>query len=260
MKDPEIGVCRVPGGEPVDTEPPPRSAPAPWQASRRRTARRLAISRSRAAAPDQRITAILLDMGGVVIPTLFESVAIPGFPAGPLADEPTYRAVERGDVPERDYWNAVARARPELDIGELWRTCSYVRHEIRTAVRLLSGRYKVVAFTNDMAHWFGESWPNDFPDLRAFHRIVEAQRLGVLKPEPEAFTLAARVIGEDPARCLFVDDLDVNLAGAEAIGMQTMPFDVRRPAAATQALLDRLGVEPDGAGRRVFRTRRAMPD
>ncbi len=194
-------------------------------------------------------------MGGVVIPTLFESVAIPGFPAGPLADEPTYRAVERGDLPERDYWHAVARARPELDIGELWRTCSYMRHEIRAAVRLLSGRYKVVAFTNDMAHWFGESWPNDFPDLRAFHRIVEAQVLGVLKPEPKAFLLAARVIGEPPERCLFVDDLEVNLAGARAIGMQTLPFDVRVPAAATQALLDRLGVAPETPSPRVFRAR-----
>ncbi len=115
-------------------------------------------------------------MGGVVIPTLFESVAVPGFPAGPLAEEATYRAVERGDVAERDYWDAVAEARPELDIGELWRTWSYVRDEIRAAIRLLAGRYKVVAFTNDMAHWFGASWPDDFSDLRALHRIVEAQR------------------------------------------------------------------------------------
>ena len=189
--------------------------------------------------------AVLLDMGGVVIPTLFESVAVAGFPGGPFRGEAEYAAVERGEVPERDYWARLAERRPDLDVGALWRACSRVRVEVRAAMGALAGRVRLVAFTNDMAHWFGPGWPGRFPELAGFDQVVEAARLGVLKPDPEAFRLAAAEIGEDPQRCLFVDDLAVNLDGAAAVGMQTLLFEVRDPAGSIAALLARLGLDPD---------------
>lgn len=201
--------------------------------------------------------AVLLDMGGVVIPTLFESVAVAGFPGGPFRGEAEYAAVERGEVAERDYWARLAERRPDLDVGALWRACSRVRVEVRAALDALAGRVRLVAFTNDMAHWFGADWPGRFPELAGFDQVVEAARLGVLKPDPEAFRLAAGEIGEAPGRCLFVDDLAVNLDGAAAVGMQTLLFEVRDPAGSIAALLARLGLDPDpppGAGR-VFSVR-----
>jgi HAD superfamily hydrolase (TIGR01509 family) len=201
--------------------------------------------------------AVLLDMGGVVIPTLFESVAVAGFPGGPFRGEAEYAAVERGEVAERDYWARLAERRPDLDVGALWRPCSRVRVEVRAALDALAGRVRLVAFTNDMAHWFGADWPGRFPELAGFDQVVEAARLGVLKPDPEAFRLAAGEIGEAPGRCLFVDDLAVNLDGAAAVGMQTLLFEVRDPAGSIAALLARLGLDPDpppGAGR-VFSVR-----
>jgi HAD superfamily hydrolase (TIGR01509 family) len=201
--------------------------------------------------------AVVLDMGGVVIPTLFESVAVAGFPAGPLRGEAEYAAVERGDVAERDYWARLAQRRPDLDVGALWRACSRVRGEVRGAMEALAGRVRLVAFTNDMAHWFGPDWPGRFPELAGFDQVVEAARLGVLKPDPEAFRRCAAEIGEAPERCLFVDDLAVNLDGAAAVGMQTLLFEVRDPAASVAALLARLGLDPGAPSRpgRVFRVR-----
>jgi FMN phosphatase YigB (HAD superfamily) len=208
--------------------------------------------------PGRAPAAVLLDMGGVVIPTLFESVAVAGFPGGPFRGEVEYAAVERGDLAERDYWARLAERRPDLDVGALWRACSRVRAEVRAAMDAVAGRVRLVAFTNDMAHWFGPDWPGRFPELAGFDQVVEAARLGVLKPDPEAFRLAADAIGEAPERCLFVDDLAVNLDGAAATGMQTLLFEVRDPAGSTAALLARLGLDPDpgkpGPGR-VFSLR-----
>ena len=130
-------------------------------------------------------------------------------------------------------------------MGALWRDCSRVRVEVRAAMGALAGRVRLVAFTNDMAHWFGPDWPGRFPELAGFDQVVEAARLGVLKPDPEAFRLAAAEIGEAPERCLFVDDLAVNLDGAAAVGMQTLLFEVRDPAGSVAALLARLGIDPD---------------
>ena len=118
-------------------------------------------------------------------------------------------------------------------------------------------RVKVVAFTNDMAHWFGDSWRDRFSDIAAFHAVIESSHLGVAKPDPEAFRRAAQEIGEAPERCLFVDDLDVNIAGARQAGMQTLLFDVRSPADGVAALLARLGLDPGvDDHRRTFRLRR----
>jgi FMN phosphatase YigB (HAD superfamily) len=39
------------------------------------------------------------------------------------------------------------------------------------------------------------------------------------KPQPEIYLLAAERIGVAPEGCLFVDDLQENCAGAEAVGM-----------------------------------------
>lgn len=228
-----------------------------WAVRRRRSVWRAAGARAAGGGEPGRVpAAVLLDMGGVVIPTLFESVAVPGFPGGPFRDEPDYAAVERGDLPERDYWARLAGRRPDLDVGALWRACSRVRVEVRSAIAALAGRVRLVAFTNDMAHWFGPDWPGRFPELASFDQVVEAARLGVLKPDPEAFRLAAAEIGEPPERCLFVDDLAVNLDGAASAGMQTLLFEVRDPGGSIVSLVARLGLDPGPpGGRRVFTVR-----
>ena len=256
------GVAAAGSGDLCAVEP--GSAPAgkavdldDWAVRRRRALWRAAGVRAGRRGAGRAPAAVLLDMGGVVIPTLFESVAVTGFPGGPFRAEAEYAAVERGEVAERDYWARLAERRPDLDVGALWRACSRVRGEVRAAVDALAGRVRLVAFTNDMAHWFGPDWPGRFPELAGFDQVVEAARLGVLKPDPEAFRLAAAEIGEAPERCLFVDDLAVNLDGAAAVGMQTLLFEVRDPAGSIAALLARLGLDldpPHGPGR-VFSVR-----
>lgn len=220
-----------------------------------RALRRQALRRTRAA-----VTTVVLDMGGVVIPTLFERVRVPSFPSGPFHDaarpDAEYVKVENGQLQERDYWAQLAARHPELDIGELWRNCSIVREEMTGLLHRIGGRVRVTAFTNDMAHWFGSDWPARFPVLQAFDTILEASVLGILKPDPAAFRAAAAALGEDPRRCLFVDDLASNLDGAAAIGMHTHLFDVRDAAGSMDRIAGLLGLPPATTGRRVFTTPR----
>lgn len=201
------------------------------------------------------ITTLVLDIGGVVIPTLFESVAIPNLPPGPFGDDRAYAAVERGGSQERDYWAQLIAQRPDIDISALWLACSYVRREVKQVIALIAGRVRLVAFTNDMGHWFGDDWRRRFAELDAFDAVLEAAQLGVLKPAPGSFAAAAAAIGEHPTRCLFVDDLPTNLDGAAAVGMATLHFDVRDPAGSIDRLLDRLELAAEAApAPRVFRT------
>ncbi len=52
-----------------------------------------------------------------------------------------------------------------------------------------------------------------------FDAIVISGEVGLHKPQPEIFRLGAERVGLPPERCIFVDDLRENCAGAEAVGM-----------------------------------------
>ncbi|HEX2071381.1 MAG TPA: HAD family phosphatase [Thermoleophilaceae bacterium] len=55
-----------------------------------------------------------------------------------------------------------------------------------------------------------------------FDAIVISGEVGLHKPQPEIFLLGAERIGLPPERCVFVDDLRENCAGAEAVGMTAL--------------------------------------
>jgi HAD superfamily hydrolase (TIGR01509 family) len=184
------------------------------------------------------ITTLVLDLGGVLAPTLFESVRLPGFPEGPTAP---YHEVERGKASERAYWEDLGRTHG-LDIRALWQQCTRLRPSMMRALSAVITRLPVVAFTNDMAHWFGDAWRARFPELERLDRIVEASKLGVLKPHADAFRRLLAVLQEPAERCLFVDDLDVNLVGAAQVGLRTFRFDVTQPEQSARGLLARLAL------------------
>ena len=215
-----------------------------WLGGRRRMLRRTVAARS-ATATTPPIAALVLDLGGVVLPTLFEVHGFLGS-VGPFGDDRAYAAVERGELEERDYWRRLEAARPGADVSELWRRSQGVRPEIETAIRKLGGRVKIAALTNDMRHWFGEDWLEDYPLVAAFDCVVESAQFGLMKPDPEVFLRTAELLGEAPDRCLFVDDLPANLAGARAAGMSTLLFDVVEPAASARRMLAVFGLKGCG--------------
>ena len=52
-----------------------------------------------------------------------------------------------------------------------------------------------------------------------FDTVAISAVVGMHKPQGEIYLLAAERLGLPPSRCVFVDDLRENCAGAEAVGM-----------------------------------------
>ena len=67
------------------------------------------------------------------------------------------------------------------------------------------------------------SWSVDHYDrdllASVFDGVVISAEVGMHKPEPEIYLLAAERLGVPAEACLFVDDLRENCEGAEAVGM-----------------------------------------
>lgn len=66
--------------------------------------------------------------------------------------------------------------------------------------------------------WGSENYPRErFDEL--FDVVVISGEVGLRKPDPAIFELAARRLGVRTSDCVFVDDLDRNIAAAEEAGM-----------------------------------------
>ena len=81
--------------------------------------------------------------------------------------------------------------------------------------RARAGGVRTALVSNSWGH--GRYDREAFPEL--FDAVVISGEVGLHKPQPEIFLLAAKQIGTEPSECVFVDDLRENCAGAEAVGM-----------------------------------------
>ncbi|MEK7838278.1 MAG: HAD-IA family hydrolase, partial [candidate division NC10 bacterium] len=111
-----------------------------------------------------------------------------------------------------------------------------------TLVRALRPPYKVSILSNADAT-LRRRLEHDIRIHHIFDDIVCSADVGMAKPEPTIFRIAANRLGVPPERCVFVDDFDQNIAAAESVGMQAILFRVDR-GDDLRAQLGALGVTP----------------
>ena len=77
-----------------------------------------------------------------------------------------------------------------------------------------------------MNAFHGPEWKDGISILGEFDFVVDGSITGYLKPDPRAFQLALAALGDpDPISVVFVDDQQINLRGAAAVGMTIVYFD-----------------------------------
>jgi putative hydrolase of the HAD superfamily len=72
-----------------------------------------------------------------------------------------------------------------------------------------------------LSNSWGNTYPRDTWD-GMFDDVVISGEVGLRKPEPEIFLLAARRLDLKPEQCVFIDDLELNVDGARAVGMTAL--------------------------------------
>lgn len=198
--------------------------------------------------------ALVLDFGGVISKTLFEThhlteTALGLAPdtlnwLGPFALEtdPLWASMQHGEISERDYWLTRSREVGRL-IGEDWRDMetfvkrargadpeAVIRPEAERAVRIVGDAgHKLAVLSNELDLFYGAGFRTKLPLLDRFQAIVDATYTKILKPDPRAYQIVLDELSLDPYSCVFVDDQERNIAGARACGLRTVHFDVRKP-------------------------------
>jgi putative hydrolase of the HAD superfamily len=75
--------------------------------------------------------------------------------------------------------------------------------------------------------------------MEMFDHLIESSKIGIRKPNPRIYEMMCETLGVDPAVCIYLDDLGMNLKPARAMGMATIKVESSPQAIAElEKLLD----------------------
>jgi putative hydrolase of the HAD superfamily len=201
-------------------------------------------------------TALLVDFGGVLTTSVWDSFA--DFCREKGLDEDTVkrlfrqnpeaiaclRGLETGELEEDEFEERFARLLG-LDeaadlIDSMFRGMLPCEPMVE-AVRAAGARGVKTGLVSNS--WSTSHYDRDLLE-ELFDTVVISAEVGLHKPQPEIYRLAAERIAEPPERCVFVDDLRENCAGAEAVGMTAILH--RDPAESIQRIEELFGIKVAG--------------
>lgn len=189
------------------------------------------------------IKAVLFDFGGVVTTSPFEAFAAfeqsNGLPADIIRkinstnpDTNAWAQFERNDVDRARFielFGAEAQALGhEIDGGAVLDLLKGdIRPEMVEMIRECKSRgLKVACLTNNISSGEAGQGSDEKGEMakvmELFDEIIESSKVGVRKPEMKFYNIACEQVGVEPAECIFLDDLGVNLRPARAMGMTTI--------------------------------------
>lgn len=182
------------------------------------------------------IEAVIFDIGGVLIRieigAALQSVAStlkrPAAGLSALYQHQILIDFETGRVSAAEFHGAIERMLgcpfPFTNFCETWN--SIFQDEIATTVALLEQlkrrpglKVGVLSNTNSIhLAWLRER----MEVLRGIEHLYASNELGYRKPEPESYREVLKRMNVPAERAVFVDDLAVNVAGAQAVGMRVI--------------------------------------
>ncbi|OYU10562.1 MAG: HAD family hydrolase [Comamonadaceae bacterium PBBC1] len=198
--------------------------------------------------------ALILDFGGVISRTLFETHALSeaalGLAAGtltwqgPFAPETDalWQAMQADQISERDYWLQRTREVGRL-LGEDWTAMqtfvqrargadvqAVIRPEAVAAIHQAKALgYKLGILSNELDLFYGADFRERLPLLQQFDVIVDATYTQILKPDPRAYQACLQALGVRAEHAVFVDDQPRNIDGALRCGLRVVQLDVQQP-------------------------------
>lgn len=211
--------------------------------------------------------ALILDFGGVVTRTLFETHDVTervlGLPAGTLgwrgpfdiSTDALWVSMQKQEISEREYWRLRAAEVGQL-LGERWNDMQtfvrrvrgadpdlVVRPEARRAIREVRGAgLRLAILSNELDLFYGADFRKRLPLIEQFDVVIDATYTGILKPDPKAYELVVAALGVPWENCVFVDDQHSNIEGAEAVQLPCVHFDVTKPDESYDQALAMLGL------------------
>jgi putative hydrolase of the HAD superfamily len=194
-----------------------------------------------ALPPPGQLRALVTDLGGVLTTPLFDAFAaveehlgIPLAAIGRAMGAATERfgvnplyELEIGAITEAEFLGRLGDAlaadlgRPVVldEFTERW--WAAMAPEPATQALVAAARaagYRTALLTNNVREW-EPRWRAMLPVDELFDVVVDSAFVGMRKPDPAIYRLTCERLALEPAQCVFLDDLEVNIDAARDLGM-----------------------------------------
>ena len=186
------------------------------------------------------IEAVIWDFGGVITTSPFEAFnafeASRGLPldlirsinaTNPL--ENAWAKFERAEIGHAQFdtlFAEEARAKGHALRGAdvLPLLAGAPRPAMVEALRRIHAKMKTGCITNNLPAAESGAMSGMYKkDIMAlFHHVIESAKIGLRKPDPRIYKMMTDALAVDPARCVYLDDLGINLKPARDMGMKTV--------------------------------------
>jgi putative hydrolase of the HAD superfamily len=188
------------------------------------------------------IEAVIWDFGGVVTTSPFEAFARfereRGLPADIIRRtnaanhlENAWARFERAEVDIETFDRLFAEESRALgaevrgkDVLPL--LSGDIRPEMVDALKRIKAKFRTGCITNNLpANAIGSTSGRSLyiaEVMVLFDHIIESAKIGLRKPDPRIYRMMTEALTVDPANCVYLDDLGVNLKPARAMGMTTI--------------------------------------
>lgn len=148
------------------------------------------------------------------------------------------RSYDYGFIAQTDYFTGVGEVVGKT-AEEIERICEeqHVRNEtLIIFVRSLRSTHKTALLSN-VGRGFIESLFTDTELRELFDVEILSNEVGMAKPSAGIYQLAAEKLGLHPEECVMIDDINRNVEGAKAVGMQGIVYQNVRQMTAELRLL-----------------------
>lgn len=174
------------------------------------------------------IKAIIFDCFGVVITDGLHAIMAERLPHGASASAEVMSWIERankGVVTSQESTTQIARI---FDLSEAEYRALVTTSEVKNTGLLdyivgLRSAYKTALLSNIPAGSLTRRFTAEELE-RYFDTVVASGEIGFAKPEPQAYEITADRLGVRLDECIFIDDRQAYLDGAQAVGMQTILY------------------------------------
>lgn len=183
------------------------------------------------------IRAIIFDLGGVIVRTEDQGprerlAQRLGLPVGELYrlifENESAAEATVGRITSSAHWESV-RAALQLNqedfssLPEEFFAGDQVDYQLVDLLRRLRSDYKTALLSNawdDLRQIMARKW------LIAdeFDEIIVSAEVHLAKPDPRIYLLAVERLGVEPGQAVFVDDVEINIQGAQAAGLLGIHF------------------------------------
>ena len=140
--------------------------------------------------------------------------------------------VEVGAISDEDFERELAVVlseglqEPLVAEGLVERMLGGVKPELRMIETVRAARERGTATALLSNSWSSRQyWIDGYQPDELFDAVVISGEVGMRKPDPRIFLLAAERLGLEPADCVFVDDFRENVEAAERVGMHGVFHD-----------------------------------